>query len=119
MSRFRSGDQVRKSLTYVVQGKAETAITAFCAPEPGMKAHILRPAYFRPPREYPADWQNQRSRAANVLDRIVSPIFSTLLSAYDSPMNELSQIPLEVAKGRWPDVELFRNKSMREFAKEL
>ncbi len=83
-----------------------------------MKAHIIRPGYFAPSREYSTDWANQRTRTANYFDRIVGPIFTNLLPAYTSPIQELAKVCLEVAKGRWPDVELFRNRLMRELANE-
>ena len=84
-----------------------------------MKAHVLRPAYFRPAREYPEDWKNQRSSAEDILDRVLSPVFNCLLPSYVSPLPVLSKVALEVAKGRWPDVEVFHNKMMLELGKEV
>jgi hypothetical protein len=91
----------------------------FCGSEGGMKAHIIRPGYFVPSRAYPADWQNQRSALESAMDRILSPVMGTLLPSYVSPVAELSRMTLEVAKGRWPDVDLFHNKLMRELAREI
>lgn len=84
-----------------------------------MKAHIIRPAYFRPSRDFPADWRNQRSTTESVLDRVMGPVFNTFLPSMVAPLNELSGVALGIVKGRWPDIDLFRNKTMRELSKEL
>ena len=84
-----------------------------------MKAHTIRPAYFAPNKKYPDDAKNQRSAGANISNRIAGPIIATLLPAYDTPVEELSTVALEIAKGRWPEIELFRNKKVRELAREL
>lgn len=99
-------------------GCTEKDLVALCADAPGMKAHNIRPAYFAPSREYASDWANQRGSAANYFDRIAAPVFTCLLPAYISPIKDLAKVSLEVAKGRWPDVELFRSRMMRELAKE-
>ncbi|EKM56525.1 uncharacterized protein PHACADRAFT_253704, partial [Phanerochaete carnosa HHB-10118-sp] len=116
-----SADPTEKSMQMWarVKGRAEKDIAAFCTPESGMKAHILRPAYFRPSRDYPEDWKHQRSRAEDTLDWVLAPAFSCLLPSYVTPLPVLSKIPLEIIKGRWPDIELFPNKTMLECAKEL
>ncbi|PSS37936.1 hypothetical protein PHLCEN_2v228 [Hermanssonia centrifuga] len=101
-----------------VKGRAENDLTAFATESAGIKTHILRPAYFRPDREYAADWANQRPAWQSYLDRIMSPLFNFLLPAYVSPLNVLSKVALEVAKGRWSEVGLFRNKMMRELSRE-
>ena len=102
-----------------VQGKTENDVLSFCGSEQGLRGHILRPAYFSPSRDYSADWQNQRSATENVLDRILGPVFTFLVPSLVSPLNELSGVALGVSKGQWPDIDLFRNKHMRELAKEL
>ena len=84
-----------------------------------MQAHSIRPAFFGPNKKYPDDAKHQRSAGANIYNRIAGPIFATLLPAYDTPIEELSTVALEIAKGRWPEIELFRNKKIRELAKEL
>ncbi|KIP05442.1 hypothetical protein PHLGIDRAFT_119816 [Phlebiopsis gigantea 11061_1 CR5-6] len=116
-----SADPTEKSIQMWarVKGRAEKDILALCASEPGMRAHILRPGYFRPPREYPADWQHQRSTAESILDRLATPVFNLLVPSLVLPMNEFGTVALEVAKGRWPDVDRFENKAMREAAKEV
>ena len=84
-----------------------------------MKAHSIRPAYFAPNKKYPDDAKHQRTAGENLSNRIAGPIISTILPAFDTPVEELSTVALEIAKGRWPDIELFRNKKVRELAKEL
>ncbi|KAJ3556289.1 hypothetical protein NM688_g2104 [Phlebia brevispora] len=101
-----------------VKGRAEKDIAALCTAATGMKAHVIRPAYFRPSREYSQDWANQRSRTENYLDRLLSPVFTCFFPQFVSPLDELSKVSLEIAKGRWPDVELFRNQKIRELAKQ-
>ncbi|GJE86452.1 hypothetical protein PsYK624_025320 [Phanerochaete sordida] len=102
-----------------VKGRAEKDIAAFCTPESGMKAHVIRPAYFRPPREYPADWAHQRTRGEDMVDRVLGPVFTCLIPSFVTPIPVLARVPLEIAKGRWPDVGLFPNKMMLELGKEI
>ena len=84
-----------------------------------MKPVIIRPGYFRPSREYPEDWRNQRATSFNYLDRVMGPTLSFFLPSTVSPLNELSKVSLEVAKGRWPDLSLLPNDKLRALAKEI
>lgn len=102
-----------------VKGRTEKDLTTFCAAHPGMRAHILRPGYFFPPKEYPADKANQRSALEGFADRILGPVFSTLIPNLLSPPAEMAKVALEAAKGRWSQIDLFSSKQMREMAKEL
>lgn len=81
-----------------------------------MKAHIIRPAYFRPPRENAADWENQRGAVESVLDRVIAPVFNCVAPSLVTPIPEMQRVALGIAKGQWPDVDLFRNKMIRELA---
>ena len=101
-----------------MQGRAEVDLAALCAAAPGMKAHTIRPGYFRPEKEHPLDWPNQRSSWEYYADRVFSPVFNCFIPGLVAPLNELSSVALGVAKGRWPDVELFRNRMIRDLAKE-
>lgn len=103
----------------ISQGRTETDVIKFCANAPGMQGHIIRPAYFRPPRKYPGDWANQRTTAESVIDRVLGPTLSTFLPVYVSPIDSMTKVVLEIAKGRRPNVELFRNKQILELAKTL
>lgn len=84
-----------------------------------MKAHSIRPGYFFPPKEFPEDRKHQRSTSAAVLDKIMTPALSVLASSMYTPNEELGLFALNVAKGRWPEKELFRNKELRELVKEV
>ncbi|GJE86454.1 hypothetical protein PsYK624_025340 [Phanerochaete sordida] len=117
-----SADTTEQSMRmYVrVKGHAENEVAAFCTPESGIMAHNIRPAYFRPSREHPEDWAHQRSRAQNVLDRaVLTPVLGLFLPSYIMPLAVLSRVPLETAKGRWPDVALFTNQMMLDYGKEI
>lgn len=84
-----------------------------------MKAHSIRPAFFPPSTKYPDDAVNQRGRAQALLSRIASPIFSTFIPSLYTPVEELGAVAVNIAKGRWPTIDLFRNTMMRDLAKEL
>ena len=84
-----------------------------------MAAHVIRPGYFRPSRDYPQDWANQRAAWEKSVDCALSPVLNTLLPSSVSPLPVLSTVPLEIVKGRWPETELFPNKKMLELAKEI
>lgn len=84
-----------------------------------MKAYVLRPGYFFPPKAYPEDRKNQRSLTLRVLDAVAGPLLSTLMPAAYAPTEELGRFMVELAKGRWPDQELTRNAEMRKLLKEL
>ena len=84
-----------------------------------IKAHVFRPAYFFPSYEYPQDRLNQRSAVERIADKIQAPVFSTLLSSYYTPINDLARFAIELAKGRWPNQVMYRNAEMRKLVKEL
>lgn len=94
-------------------------LAIFCNESPGMKAHTIRPAYFPPSTKYPNDAVNQRGRAEACLNRVATPIFSTFIPSLFTPVEELGAVAVEIAKGRWPTVDLFRNTMIRDLAKEL
>lgn len=84
-----------------------------------MKAHSIRPAYFFPPKEFPEDRKYQRSTSAIILDKILTPVVCTLSPSLYTPNHDLGLFATNVAKGRWPDQELFRNKDLRELVKQV
>ena len=49
----------------------------------------------------------------------MGPTLSFFLPSTVSPLNELSKVSLEVAKGRWPDLSLLPNDKLRALAKEI
>ncbi|KAH9887271.1 hypothetical protein C8Q73DRAFT_713402 [Cubamyces lactineus] len=84
-----------------------------------MKAHVYRPGYFFPSKKYPEDRLNQRGSLARATDVIFSPLYQTLLPFVYTPIEDLGRFAVELAKGRWPDQELFRNADMRRLIKEV
>lgn len=89
-----------------------------CRNTTGLAGHVIRPAYFFP--QLAADRMNQRTCVNRVWDNVLSPVLSLFrVEALVSPLNELGVFPLEVAKGRWPDEELFLNKRMRELMRTV
>jgi len=102
-----------------VKGKAEVDIAEFCNTSASMKAHIIRPGYFFPSAKYPEDRKNQRSRVAGILDYALTPLFECAMPSLTVSTEELGRFAVELAKGRWPDQELFRNGQMRELVKQL
>jgi len=102
-----------------VKGRTEKDLASFCSTHSGLQAHILRPGYFFPPKEYPADRENQRSATAGCVDKVIGPVASTLIPNMVSPPSEMSQVAVAVAKGRWPQSELIGSKEMRKLVKEL
>jgi hypothetical protein len=84
-----------------------------------MRAHVIRPGYFRPLRDYPQDWTNQRAGWESAVDRVVGPLFTWLTPSLVTPLDEMSKVALEIVKGRWPDMDMFRNKNIRELARDL
>ncbi|TBU42301.1 hypothetical protein BD309DRAFT_1001906 [Dichomitus squalens] len=68
-----------------------------------IKPHVFRPAYFFPSKDYPQDRLHQRSAIERLIDKVQTPLISTLLPAYYTPNHELARFAVELAKGRWPD----------------
>ncbi|KZT10235.1 uncharacterized protein LAESUDRAFT_416755 [Laetiporus sulphureus 93-53] len=114
-------DQTEKSwmMWARVKGRTEKDLVEFCKASPNMKAYVYRPGYFFPSAKYPEDRKNQRSATANVVDCTVTPIYDLLAPSAYSPIEDLGRFSVELAKGRWPDGELFRNKDMIRLMKEL
>ncbi|KAI0711500.1 hypothetical protein C8Q76DRAFT_797787 [Earliella scabrosa] len=84
-----------------------------------ISAHVYRPGYFFPSKEYPDDRLNQRGATMRVLDNIMTPLYKTLTPSLYSPIDELGRFAVEVAKGRWPHQELFRNADMRKLMRDV
>ncbi|KAI0070986.1 hypothetical protein K474DRAFT_1687236 [Panus rudis PR-1116 ss-1] len=96
-----------------VKGRTETDLISFAQNTPGFAAHIMRPAYFHSSFKYPADGPNQRGKLT-YLDRVMGPTFSFLSPSLYIPVETLGKVAVEIAKGRWKDTILFRNKMLRE-----
>ncbi|CAL1708872.1 unnamed protein product [Somion occarium] len=107
-------DPTQTSRQMWARGRAENDLTAFADNTPGFAMHILRPGYFFPSKDYPADRTNQRGTVAHYVDRAMAPIYSTVLPSFYTPIDTLATVGVEVAKGHWKDVVLFRNKLIRE-----
>lgn len=111
------------ALTYYIplqlQGRTENEITAFSNATPGMKAHLIRPGYFFPPKQFPEDRKHQRSTTAIVLDKVMTPLINVLSPSLYTPVEDLGLFALAVAKGKWTDKELFRNKDLRELVEQV
>ncbi|KAK7683515.1 hypothetical protein QCA50_013349 [Cerrena zonata] len=102
-----------------VKGRAEKDLTTFAQTNTGFATHIIRPGYFFPSKEYPADRLNQRGSGADCVDRIMSPVYSTLLPSLYTPIDTLGKIAVELAKGRFKDITLVRNSTLRELGSQL
>ncbi|KAH9951867.1 hypothetical protein B0H21DRAFT_817644 [Amylocystis lapponica] len=102
-----------------VKGRAEKDITAFCDASEGMEAHIYRPAYFFPSKEYPADILNQRSTFDRIKNFVVAPLVSTLWPAGFTPIDDLGRFCVDVVKGHWSHQGMFSNKQMRELITQV
>ena len=84
-----------------------------------MQAHVFRPAYFFPPKEYPEDRKNQRPAWFRALDVVMTPLTKVVAPSVYTPTEDLGRFCVELAKGRWPDKQLSRNAEMRQLVKEL
>ncbi|KAI9062181.1 hypothetical protein FKP32DRAFT_1593757 [Trametes sanguinea] len=84
-----------------------------------MITHVLRPGYFFPSKQYPEDRRNQRGALLSAVDTLLSPIFSKFTPSLYSPVEELGPFAVEVAKGRWPNQQVFSNADMRRLMKDL
>ncbi|GBE89118.1 hypothetical protein SCP_1501210 [Sparassis crispa] len=102
-----------------VKGRTESELIELCKSSPGMKAHVYRPGYFFPSKRYPEDRKNQRPASARAMDWAITPIMSCFLPSLLTPIDDLARFTIEVAKGRWPDEDLFVNKRMRELVKDI
>lgn len=81
-----------------------------------LKAHVYRPGYFFPSKDYPEDRLNQRG-VERALDIVATPLFK--YTPWYSPIEDFGRFAVEVVKGRWPEQELFRNTDMRKLVKEV
>ncbi|KAH9835294.1 uncharacterized protein C8Q71DRAFT_765049 [Rhodofomes roseus] len=100
-----------------VKGRAEKDLTKLCSTTPGMEARMFRPAYFFPPNEYPEDRKNQRPAWHRAVDIVMTPLAKNLIPSIYTPTEELGKFVVELAEGRWPEKNLFRNAEMRELMK--
>lgn len=82
-----------------------------------LKAHVYRPGYFFPSKDYPEDRLNQRGGVERALDIVATPLFK--YTPWYSPIEDFGRFAVEVVKGRWPEQELFRNTDMRKLVKEV
>ena len=105
--------------SYIIQGRAEKELTQLCKEAPGMRARVYRAGYFFPPKEYPQDRKNQRTTSLAVADSILTPVLKCMLPASYTPTESLATFALELAKGRWPDKDFYRNADMQALVKEV
>lgn len=96
-----------------MQGRTEKLLTSLPSTS-GISASILRPAYFFP--AYGPFRQQTRGLAFRALDTSLAPLIKTLTPGMYTPVDKMGQFAVELAKGRWGDVEdkTFTNKRMRE-----
>lgn len=88
-----------------------------CRNTTGLEGHVIRPSYFFP--KLASDRMNLRTKGERVLDFFLSPLLSLLRSSFVTPVDELGVFAVEVAKGRWPEEEMFLNARLRELVKTL
>ena len=84
-----------------------------------MHAHSIRPAYFFPSQDYPEDAKHQRGSSALCFHKLLNPVLGTLYSAGVTPIEYLGRFSVEVAKGRWPNQQMFRNTELKNLMKKL
>ncbi|PCH44850.1 hypothetical protein WOLCODRAFT_124211 [Wolfiporia cocos MD-104 SS10] len=116
-----SSDQTEKSqmMWARIKGRAEKDLIEFCKASAGMKAHVFRPAYFCPSPKYPQDRLHQRSFMYRTFDRVMPTIMSCVAPSMWTPVEDLSRFSVGLAKGRWPEQDLYRNSEMRELVKQI
>ncbi|KAH9835303.1 uncharacterized protein C8Q71DRAFT_710050, partial [Rhodofomes roseus] len=102
-----------------VKGRTEKDLTEFCNSTPGMKARIYRPGYFFPSKMYPEDRKHQRSATMGRVDNVMTPAIKCLVPSTYTPTEELGTFAVELAKGRWPDKDFYRNADMRKLVTEV
>jgi uncharacterized protein YbjT (DUF2867 family) len=110
-------DQSGKSMQMFgrVKGRAEKYLIDL-PPSSNIKPSIMRPAYFFPGKED----AHIRSSTARFLDKIATPVFSTIAKGLYTPVEGLAQVALGLAKGQWDNDEdrVFRNARIRKLLKE-
>lgn len=116
---FLFANKSKMSLAHaILQGRVERELPELFQGT-HMKAYVLRPGYFFPSKAYPEDRQNQRSLTLRIADAVLGPVLATLMPQGVIPTEELGRFMIELAKGRYPDQQLFRNAEMRKLVKEL
>jgi len=121
----------RVSLSARVKGKTEKDLIDFCCASPNLQAHIYRPGYSVPSSKYPEDRKHSRScgnrdgHAHTICtcrlhgrvcqDATLCCVAPSLLT----PIKDSARFTVAIAKGRWSDKELFRDKDMIEIVKDL
>ena len=66
-----------------------------------------------------ADRVNQRSFTERCLYAVFGPLVSLFLPSLYTPLADLGSFTLDVAMGKWPNEELFRNARLRELSKSV
>ena len=103
--------------SYTEQGRVERELPELFEGT-NIKAHVFRPAYFFPSKEYPQDRMHQRGALARFFDTVSTPMLSFFPSYY-TPLEDLGRFCVELAKGRWPGQVMYRNAEMRKLIKTL
>jgi len=102
-----------------IKGRTEKDLAAFCAENPGMKAHCIRPAFFAPSRDHPQDRKHQRGAGKDFLDSLMGLVLRVAVPSLYTPIPEMNAAALAIAQGKYPDQEVFENSDLRQIAKEL
>lgn len=83
------------------------------------KATIIRPGYFFPDPNYPADAKNQRSSAERWGDTLLGGAIGKVMPSLYTPVNDMAKFVVEAVKGTWDSRgSLFRNTELRKALKE-
>ncbi|PIL27785.1 hypothetical protein GSI_10938 [Ganoderma sinense ZZ0214-1] len=103
-----------------VKGRVERELPALLEGS-NMRACIYRPGYFFPSdtKEFRQERMQQRGYGRRLADLIFTPIYTTFLPRFYTPIEELGRATIELAKNRWLEKDLFTNVEMRELMSAL
>ncbi|KZT70437.1 hypothetical protein DAEQUDRAFT_725345 [Daedalea quercina L-15889] len=102
-----------------VKGRTERDLIEFCKDAEGMQARIYRPGYFFPSKNNPEDRTNQRSATLGVVDNVMTPVLKCVMPSVYTRTEDLSTFAVELAKGRWPETDQYRNADMHKLVKDV
>jgi hypothetical protein len=112
-SQRRGAGQTGKSFQLLarVKGRAEKYLLDL-PPSSNIKPAIIRPGYFFPGK----DDAHIRSSTAKFMDKIATPLLSTLAPSVYTPVGSLAQVALALAKGQWSSEKdrVFGNVRMKD-----
>ena len=93
----------------VTKGRAEKYLMDL-PPSSGIRASIVRPGWFHPSKED----EHLRPATSRVLHTLFSPIIKGVWPSMYTPVEAIGQLTVDIAKGRWPEEQLFSNVRLRE-----